>query len=87
MAVHHFYHLFDLVGYDQPNNQLSDQPINKTTRKTLNDQAVNHLALIHKAVHGGGAERLRHGGATQLNSEIFCLQSQIGPKTNKQLAV
>ena len=34
-------------------------------------EEVDHLALVQQAVHGGGAERLRHGGATQLNSEIF----------------
>ncbi len=41
----------------------------QTSRHDMEE--VDHLALVQQAVHGGGAERLRHGGATQLNSEIF----------------
>ena len=61
-------------------NQTTRQPTKQPNRQTITQQtnrqtkAVNHLAHIHKPVHGGGAERLRHGGTTPLNSEIFGLQ-------------
>ena len=56
----------------QSNMQTKSRQTNKRTDK--HKKSNNHLALIHKPVHGGGAERLRHGGTIPLNSEIFDLQ-------------
>ena len=55
-----------------PSKQTNKQT--EPNKQTDIKKAFNHLAHIHKLIHGGGAERLRHGGTPSLNSEIFGLQ-------------